>query len=113
MTPECTSLFFRYRDVMRAVWNLGFFPYPDILTWESERAFDEAGARLYEGMILRPLGLNGRVAMTFNPGFVATFSVRANHPSTTLLVDGELPDGPTHVWGSSRCRPARMSRRIF
>ena len=101
MTVDCTALFLRYRDVMRTIWNLGFLPYPSLVTWESERAFDEAGARLYEGMILRPLGLEGRVTVTFSPGTVAPFLVRANHFPTTLLMDSGLPGMPGHRWGET------------
>ena len=99
MRTECTELFFHYREVARLVWNLGFWQKPALREWACERAYDEAIARLFEGMILRPLGRQERIEVSFCPGEVAPFLVTANNPGVQLWVDGHLPNEPGRLWG--------------
>ncbi len=97
---ECTDLFLRYREISRLVWNLGFWPYPECREWASERAYDSGIARLFEGMILRPLGCAARIEETFQPGVAAEFTVETTTPDAELLVDKHLPDEPGRLWGN-------------
>lgn len=96
---ECTGLFLRYREISRLVWNLGFWPYPECREWASERAYDACIARLFEGMILRPLGCAAPVEETFRPGKAAEFRVETTTSDVELLVDKNLPDEPGRLWG--------------
>lgn len=58
MKHECTELFLKYRDMARMIWNIGFWPNGDLrggncfVLGDYVSAFDEAMARLYEGMVL-------------------------------------------------------------
>jgi hypothetical protein len=63
MRTECTDLLLKYRDMARMFWNSAFWPNADLregdlfLVGDYTGAFDEAAARLYEGMVPLPLGL--------------------------------------------------------
>lgn len=81
------------------VWNLGFFPYPECREWASQRAYEQGVARLFEGMVLRPLGLGEGVEETHSPGNAATFVVEVTGTNVELLVDGNLPSEPGRLWG--------------
>ena len=100
MKTECTELFIHYREIARLVWNLGFYAKPELREWACERAYDEAMARLFEGMILRPLGYEGHVELTFSPGKVVAFSVVANSSEVQLLVNKNPPGEPGRLWGN-------------
>ena len=56
--------------------------------------------RLYEGMILRPLGFEEQIIGTGCPGKAITFWVTANVPDVELLVDKNRPDEPGRLWGN-------------
>lgn len=99
VNKACTELFVHYREIARLVWNLGFCTKPDLLEWAPERAFDEAMARLFEGMILQPLGLDTRIELTFAPGDAAVFWVMASAIGVKLWVNKNPPGQPLQVWG--------------
>jgi hypothetical protein len=74
---------------------------PELREWACVGAFEEAMARLFEGMVLMPLGCDARVkGWPQGLGEVVSFSVVAVSSRTELLVDRN-PDsnGPGHVWG--------------
>ena len=56
-------------------------------------------ARLFEGTVLLPLGVDGRIENKNAPGAIADFRVKANKPEIELLVDRNRPDDPGHIWG--------------
>lgn len=98
MKVECTISFAHYREVVRSLWNLGFYTKPELRNWNCERSYDEAVARLFEGMILRPLGISERVDPTFAPGLTAYFAVETV-AGNRLLVNRNSPDEPGGIWG--------------
>ena len=59
MREDCTQLFLRYREIARLVWNLGFWPDPELRAIACGLAYEDAMARLFEGMVL--LGLPATV----------------------------------------------------
>jgi hypothetical protein len=63
MKVDCTERFVQFREIARLTWNLGFWPWPEPTISELNRlfAYEEAMARLFEGMILLPLGHEQRV----------------------------------------------------
>ncbi len=99
MKRDCTQLFLHYREIVRVVWNLGFWPNPELREWDSVEVFQEAIARLFEGIILLAIGYQGRIEDKFSPGEIVNFTVISNVPEMKLLVDKNLPADPGHVWG--------------
>jgi len=97
---DCTPLFVRYREIARLVWNLGFWPYPELHVWACLEQYEEAMMRLFEGMILRPLGFANQILGTGCPGNVVNFWVAAKYPDVELLVDEHAPDEPGRIWGN-------------
>lgn len=85
MTTDCTVHFARYREIRRAIWNLGFVPFPDLLTWESERAFHDAMMLLFRAMVLLPLGA-GDIERGETEAD-SRFRVELPSPRATLLID--------------------------
>ena len=61
MKQECTDLFFRYREIARLIWNLGFWPNSELRDWDSVEIYREATARLFEGLVLLALDRKERV----------------------------------------------------
>lgn len=51
---ECTDLFYRYRESARHLWNVGFWPYPELRGWDSVALYEEALTRLFEALVLLP-----------------------------------------------------------
>jgi hypothetical protein len=101
MREDCTQLFLRYREVARLVWNLGFWPDPELREVACVFAYEEAMARLYEGMVLVRLGYGGRVlAWPHGLGAPVKLSVTINNADTELHVDRYPADGGIHEWGS-------------
>jgi len=100
MKRDCTELFLRYRDICCLVWNLGFWPDPDMRTMDCLLAFEDSMARLFEGMILRKFGFEERIKRwPGDEGGVAHFSVTAKHGGVELRIDRNLPMDASHVWG--------------
>jgi hypothetical protein len=100
MKADYTPLFIRYREVARLVWNLGFWPDPELRTVQSILAFEDAMARLFEGMILLHVGCGGRVERwPSGLGEPANFRIAINAPEVELRVDRYLPGG-SHEWGT-------------
>lgn len=99
-TEDCTQLFIQYREVARLVWNLGFWPDPELRTVVCLLAYQDAMARLFEGMILLRLGY-GETVPDWPGGegkpikFGVTLKARAQ-----LDVDEHLPDASSHIWGT-------------
>lgn len=104
MKQECTGLLLKYREMARIVWNLGFSPNTDLRTGDCFTvgdfvgAFDEAMARLYEGMVLLPLGCDDRVQDLNYPGKAVPFKVEVRSPTVECLVDQNLPTDGSHIW---------------
>ena len=68
--------------------------------------------RLYEGMILRPLGFEEQIVGTGCPGKAVDFWVTPNVPDVELLVDRNRPDEPGRLWGSPIIRLTSESYRL-
>lgn len=102
MKTDCTALFLRYRDVARFLWNVVFRPDPRLREVASVLAYNDATARLFEAMILRPLGYDDRVqAWPHELGapvnFAVTISRGADAGRETILI-GKSPDEVHHIW---------------
>ena len=104
MKEECTNLFSKYRDMARSVWNIGFWPNDELRATDCftvgdyVAAYDEAMARLYEGLVLFPLGHFERVRDTNYPGRTVPIYVEVRQGDITCLVDSDLPGDPCHRW---------------
>ncbi len=104
MRTECTDLLLKYRDMARVIWNSAFWPNADLrdgdlfVVGEYTGAFDEAVARLYEGMVLLPLGHARRVLEMNCPGKAVPLSIEVTSPSVECLIDEDLPGEPCHRW---------------
>jgi len=100
MKEDCTELFLRYREIARLVWNLGFWPDPELRAVPCLFAYDEAMARLFEGMVLLRLGYEDRA--TSWPGGLGEpvkFTATPRTAGTELWVDPNPTVGPSHSWG--------------
>lgn len=101
---DCTELLLRYRDMARMIWNLAFWPNPDVrdgdcfTAGDYHSAYVEAMARLYEGMVLLPLGHNERVQDWDFPGDGVALSIQLKHPKVECLIDQSLPNAPGHTY---------------
>lgn len=99
MRIECTDLLLKYRDMMRMIWNSAFWTNADLhggdcfIVGDYISAFDEAVARLYEGMVLLPLGHNCRVEDLHYPGKAVPLSIEVTAPGVDCLIDQDLPGG--------------------
>jgi hypothetical protein len=115
MKQECTQLFLSYREIARLVWNLGFLPNPALHEYDSLGVFEEAMARLFEGMVLHSLNEGTQVQDKWQPGDVAEFRVEATHPDVELWVDKNLPDEPGRLWGNPviRLKPCDHQLRFL
>jgi hypothetical protein len=106
---DCTLLFLRYCEIARAVWNSGFWRqwsrpvashYEEMARAEAACACEEALARLFECIVLLPLGHNERIAeWPGGLGQVVEFMVSLKTSAGDLKVDRNLPDEPGHFWG--------------
>ena len=102
-----TEYFLRYRDIVRLAWNLGFrgLLTTDRTVYAFVDRFEEVSARLFEGMVLLPLGVSDRISDKWDPGKAFSFDVRPKTGRTAeLLVDRYLPTAPYHEWGSPAVR---------
>ena len=107
MSEDCTQYFLRYREVARFAWNLGFRPDPELREIACVLAYEDAMARLFEGMVLLRVGSNGRVpAWPDGLGTPVDFKVMVNAPETAgapgvkLRVNHHPPNTGTNMWGS-------------
>ncbi len=112
MNTECTDLFTRYREVARHVWNIGFWPNPALREWDSVELYQEAAARLFEAMIILPLGYQARIDDKYNPGLTVDFSVEPATPEVDLLVNGNSEDEPGRIWGRPKIRIKPKEQRL-
>jgi hypothetical protein len=100
MKEDCTELFLRYREIARLVWNLGFWPDPHLRDVDFVLAYEEAMARLFEGMVLMRLGYGERVQeYPQGLGKPINFLVTVDTRGANLQVDKYEPGGPGHAWG--------------
>src|SRR4051794_5542006 len=104
MRTDCTKLLLKYRDIARMIWNAAFWPNDlqdetCFVAADYSAAFDEAVARLYEGMVLLPLGNSSRVEDVNFPGKTAPLSIEIQSADVECLIDENLPGDPSHVWG--------------
>lgn len=116
MRQDVTDLFLRYREIARLVWNLGFWPDPQLRAVACLLAYNEAMARLFEGMVLLELGYDERVqSWPQGLGEPVKFNVNARSPYAELWVDCNPPGGASHAWGDPILRPVPGSqvREIF
>ena len=104
MRQECTNLFLRYREMAGIAWNVAFWPNADMrdggcfVAGDYVAAFNEAMARLYEGMVLLPLGYDDRVQDSNYPGSTKAFSIEVESPNVESFYDRNLPGDPFHPW---------------
>jgi|SRR5437016_682255 len=85
----------------RLVWNLGFWPNPELRIEECVFSFEEAMARLFEGMILLPLGSDQRL-QEWPRGFgrILRFVAVVTSPvGAELHVGKGIPGQPGRLWG--------------
>jgi hypothetical protein len=109
MRIECTDLLLKYRDLTRLTWNSAFWPNADLrdgdifTVGDYVCAFKEAVARLYEGMVLLPLGLGHdcRVQDLNYPGKAVPLSIQVTSASIEWLIDEDLPGDPNRRWSRS------------
>jgi hypothetical protein len=100
MGEDCTQFFLRYREVARLVWNLGFWPDPELREVACVLAYEEAMARLFEGMVLLRVGYGNRVqAWSHGLGEPVKFMIAVNSAYAELHVDSNLPQDASHIWG--------------
>jgi hypothetical protein len=86
------------------VWNLGFWPDPELREVACVLAYEEAMARLFEGMVLLRFGYVERVIeIPDGLGKVANFGVTVNVPGR-VLVDKHLPNQAAHLWEDTTIR---------
>ena len=76
---DCTQQFIHFREIARHVWNVGFWPDPELLEFASARSYDEAMARLFEGMVLRRLGFGHRLNVTLCQSEPVAFYVKVSN----------------------------------
>jgi hypothetical protein len=104
MRTQCTQLLLKYRDMAGMIWNCAFWPNVDLrdgdcfTVGEYTAAFDEAVARLYEGMVLLPLGYDCRVQDVNHPGKGVPILIEVTSPSVDCLIDQNPPGEPSHIW---------------
>ena len=102
-----TEYFVQYREIVRIAWNLGFrgFLAGDRDDYVFVDLFEEISARIFEGIILLPLGVSARISDKWEPGNSFFFEVRARANRTAeLLVDRYVPTDPFREWGSPALR---------
>jgi hypothetical protein len=46
LTEDCTQLFRQYREIARLVWNLGFWPDPELRAVACVLSYEDAIARI-------------------------------------------------------------------
>ena len=112
LKKDCTELFLQYREVARLVWNLGFWPKAEVRASDCLQAgdyiaaFGETAARLYEGVVLLPLGYENRVKQIDSPGLTVPFEIEARCP---------ILQGPHQAPGcqAGACRPSRSDKGFW
>ena len=97
MKIDCTQAMLRYRDIARVVWNLGFCSDHRLLDYASLEPFEAAMARLFEGMVVGPLGHDLAVSDASSPEGDWELLVEGGN-YTELQVDKNLPHDPGHLW---------------
>jgi len=113
MRRDFTQRFIQYRETARLIWNLGFWPNPDLREVACVLAYEDARARLFEGMVLLSLGYQQRVKeWPGRLGEFVNFEVTTNVPGAELKVDPNLPDACYHVWGDPVVRLNSDSYRL-
>jgi hypothetical protein len=107
MREDCTELFLRYREIARLVWNLGFWPDPELREIECVLAFEYAMARLFEGMVLLRFGYTEQLKrFPDGLGEAVDFRVTGKAAAIKLAVDRYKPNSGTHEWGSPVVNPS-------
>jgi hypothetical protein len=110
MREDCTQLFLRYREIARLVWNLGFWPDPELRAIACGLAYEDAMARLFEGMVLLGLGYGERVqSWPQGLGEPVKFQVIPRTAGAELHVEDityHLAGGASHAWGNPIISPA-------
>ncbi len=102
--PTATELLLKFRDVARMIWNMAFWPNTDLQSGDCfvigdyTTSFDEAMARLYEGMVLLPLGRTERVEDLNYPGTTVPLFIEVKSSSVPCLIDENLPGDAGHTW---------------
>jgi hypothetical protein len=108
MKKDCTEIFYKYRELIRLIWNLGFWSETkvrdsDLFTAaEYTTLFQNAVSRLFEGIVLLPLGYNNRVVDINTPGTAVQFTVEVKSVQVDYLIDRNLPNAPGHLWEVSK-----------
>ena len=101
---DCTELFMQYREMARLIWNLAFWAKAEVRasdcfqTGDYVAAFREIAARLYEGMVLLPLGYEDRVIDIDSPGRTVPFHIELKYGGTKLLVARNGPTEPGRIY---------------
>jgi hypothetical protein len=104
MNQHCTELLLKFRDMARIIWNVAFWPNPDLQSGDCfvigdyTAAFDEAMARLFEGMVLLPLGRTERVEDLNHPGTTVPLFIEIKSLNVQCLIDQNLPSDAGHIW---------------
>jgi hypothetical protein len=98
MTRECTDLFLHYREIARLTWNLGFWPMAALREYECLDSYQTALARLFEGMIIFPIGREDKVTNPFSPGDSLDFTVVVTSRETEWFIERNPAERPSTVW---------------
>lgn len=95
LTEDCTQLFVQYREIARLIWNLGFWPDPELRVGACILVYNDAVARLFEAMVLLRLGYGEKVQeWPHGLGQPIKFAVtlKTSGSPTTQLDVGNLPN---------------------
>jgi hypothetical protein len=104
MRTDCTKLLLKYRDITRLIWNAAFWTNSELeqgscfVVGDYMATFADAAARLYEGMVLLPLGNASRVDDVNYPGKTGLLSIEVGSAGVECLIDDNLPGDAGHVW---------------
>ncbi len=98
MNEDCTIAFRRYREIARATWNLAFAPDAERAVWDCAIAYREAMARLFEALVLIPLGYPVRNKLDYSLGDAVPFAVMVESEHVEVMFDRNLPQEAAHSW---------------
>jgi len=115
MTKECTEVFIHYREIARLLWNLGFWPNPELREWDCIALYEEAISRLFEGMVLRSFRNRSAIENRAYPGSALNFGVKVTAGNAEFLVNKNPPGDPARIWGSPtlKLNPDRQELRFM
>lgn len=94
---DWTERFLRYREISRLVWNLGFLPDLEPYDYLAFAHWRDVLARLFEGIVVAPLGLPLSKSPVGQPGG-PQFQVKVRAGRLNVLIANLKYDGPGRAW---------------